>query len=88
MTLDPFIEGSATLRIELESPELAKTILEALQPETTSSPTDRATASLRVEDCVLVIEINASDLTALRAAMNSYLAWVSASKRLSESLVS
>ena len=71
--------GRATIEIPLESKELAETIRSALDPETNSAPSDRARVELVVRDTVLVIEITSGDMTSLRAAMNSYIAWVSAS---------
>jgi tRNA threonylcarbamoyladenosine modification (KEOPS) complex Pcc1 subunit len=78
--------ASATLSIDLESDELAKMIQSALLPEIDASPTDRCGASISVEGATLIIELTAGDLTALRAAMNSYLAWVSGCKMAVESV--
>jgi tRNA threonylcarbamoyladenosine modification (KEOPS) complex Pcc1 subunit len=63
----------------MESEELAKTIRSALDPETDSAPSDRAHVDVNIRGSVLVIQIISGDLTSLRAAMNSYIAWVSAS---------
>ncbi len=86
MTSKPVQSASATLSIDLESNELAKMIRSALLPEIDASPTDRAAASISVEGTTLIIEITAGDLTSLRAAMNSYLAWVSGCKKAVESV--
>ena len=72
------LTGKAIIEIPLESKETAEILLAALTPETKSGPSDRATARVRVHDSVLIIEVEAGDITALRAAMNSYIAWVSA----------
>ena len=72
------LSGKAIIEIPLESKETAEILLAALTPETKSGPSDRATARVRVHDSVLIIEVEAGDITALRAAMNSYIAWVSA----------
>ena len=71
--------GRSTLEIDVGDPELAKILHKALVPETLSVPSDRARVSLTLEGGTLIIEIEADDLTALRAAMNSYLAWISGS---------
>jgi len=71
--------GRAVIEIPLESEELAEMIRSALNPETDSAPSDRARAEVAVSDSALVIRISSGDLTSLRAAMNSYIAWVSAS---------
>lgn len=72
-------EGRAIIEIPVESAELAETIRSALNPETDSAPSDRARAKVSVRNSVIVIEIIAGDMSSLRAAMNSYIAWVSAS---------
>jgi len=66
------------IEIPLESKKTAEILLSALKPETKSGPSDRATTQVSVRDHILVIEVEAADITALRAAMNSYIAWVSA----------
>ncbi len=71
--------GRAVIEIPFDSEELAKMIRSALNPETDSAPSDRARAEVSVRDSILVIEISAGDMASLRAAMNSYIAWVSAS---------
>ncbi|MCK5150226.1 MAG: hypothetical protein KAQ65_00235 [Candidatus Thorarchaeota archaeon] len=86
MTGDRIVTAQATLTIDLEDSTLAEILYSAIKPETESVPSDRATASLSKKDGRLTISINASDLTALRAAMNSYLAWVSGSIRSVESV--
>jgi len=78
--------GHAVLEIDLESAQMAETIRCALEPETDSVPSERSTTQVSAEGTKLIIKITAEDLTALRAAMNSYLAWVSGSKRALESV--
>ncbi len=63
----------------MENSELAEILLKALKPETLSVPSDRARVTLTRKHDALIITIEADDLTALRAAMNSYLAWISGS---------
>lgn len=80
------LSGHAVLEIDLESHDMAETIKSALEPETDSVPSERSTTQVRAEGTRLIIEITADDLTSLRAAMNSYLAWVSGSKKALESI--
>ena len=70
--------ASAELVIDFESEETAKQVYLALEPETQTVSSERAITKLRVDEGKLHLQINASDLTALRAAMNSFLAWISA----------
>lgn len=72
------VAGKSVIEIPVESKQTAEILLAALKPETKSSPSERATTQVYVRDEVLIIEIEAGDITSLRAAMNSYIAWVSA----------
>jgi len=84
---DELIQACNSMIImDLGTTELAKIIHNALEPETLSVPSDRARAKLTVKGATLAIRIEAKDLTALRAAMNSYLAWISGSLGAIESV--
>jgi len=72
------VAGKSIIEIPLESKETAEILLAALSPETRSSPSERAATRVSVQNTSLIIEVEAEDITALRAAMNSYIAWVSA----------
>jgi tRNA threonylcarbamoyladenosine modification (KEOPS) complex Pcc1 subunit len=72
------VSGKSVIEIPLDSRKTAEILLAALKPETRSGPSDRASTQVSVRDTVLIIEVEAGDITALRAAMNSYIAWVSA----------
>jgi len=78
------VKGKSTVEIPLESKKIAELLLAALSPETKSAPSDRAITNVSIRDNVLVIDVEANDLTALRAAMNSYISWVSACLRTVE----
>ena len=78
------VSGRTFVEMDMGSSEMAQTILYALEPETESVPSERATTTIRVDGPKLIIEILAEDLTALRAAMNSFLAWISGAKRALE----
>jgi tRNA threonylcarbamoyladenosine modification (KEOPS) complex Pcc1 subunit len=75
------VEGHSILEIPLESERIASILFSALLPETESIPSDRATTKVYVNGTSLYVEVNASDLTAMRAALNSYIAWISACMR-------
>ena len=79
MSEERILSCKSSLMVDVETIDLARILHEALQPETLSVPSDRARATLTAQGNILHIQIDADDLTALRAAMNSYLAWVSAS---------
>ncbi len=80
------VKGNSILEIPLKSERIAKILYSALLPETESIPSERATTSVSVKGSTLVVEIVANDLTALRAALNSYVAWISACMRTIESI--
>ena len=65
----------ATIIIDLDE-KLIKVIETALMPETDTPSSDRSETSVIVKDNQLIIQIFASDTTALRASLNSYLRWV------------
>jgi len=76
-----FGAGEVTLELDLGTADRVAILTAALSPEIMSAPSDRSTVSLDSHGSVLVIRISAQDLAALRAAMNSYLSWVSACLR-------
>lgn len=72
------INGTAVVEIPLKSKETAVILYNALLPETESIPSDRASSKISIEGATLIIEIKANDLTALRASLNSFTAWIGA----------
>lgn len=80
------VSGRSTIEFHLDSEEEARLLYDALLPETHSVPSDRAETAIFSTGQILRVEISASDLTALRAAMNSFLSWISACKRTLDSI--
>ncbi len=80
------VKGNSILEIPLESEYIAKILYSALLPETESIPSERAITSISVKGSSLIIEIIANDLTAMRAALNSYIAWISACMKTIEAI--
>jgi tRNA threonylcarbamoyladenosine modification (KEOPS) complex Pcc1 subunit len=78
------IKSRSVLEIPLESEQKAMILYSALLPETESIPSDRATSRVAVRGSSLFVEIEASDLTAMRASLNSFVAWISACTRTIE----
>ena len=78
------INAVAELQIELPSANDARIVLSALEPETEAVASERATTTITQEENVLHLRVGAEDLTALRASMNSFLAWISACQRTVE----
>lgn len=67
-------------------PGLADPIFKALKPETLSLPSRRVAVTIDRSENKLVLEFKAKDLTALRAALNSYLHWFSAIQKTLDAL--
>jgi len=65
----------SVVKLELDE-KLLQAIDVALQPESESPSSERSKTSISIEDEHLIITTYASDTTALRASMNSYLRWV------------
>ena len=65
----------SVIKLELDE-KLLQAIDVALQPESESPSSERSKTSICIEDEHLIITTYASDTTALRASMNSYLRWV------------
>jgi tRNA threonylcarbamoyladenosine modification (KEOPS) complex Pcc1 subunit len=75
MNLEPRTQAEA--KILVEAPRGAvDIIIKALRPELESDISDRSKVLIKASEKGLVIEVSADDVTALRAAVNSYLYWV------------
>jgi KEOPS complex subunit Pcc1 len=63
--------------IQLSVPEsLSKLIQESLSPEVEHSISERSNVVITSKNCDVSIFIEALDIVALRAAINSYLRWI------------
>lgn len=67
------MKAQAVIRLNFSSEKQLKVVLEALRPETETSTTSRSKVDLTAEGRSLVLEFKATDTSALRAALNSYL---------------
>ena len=67
------MKAQAGVRLNFSSQKQLKVVLDALRPETECSTTSRSDVRLNAEGLSLVLDFSASDTSALRAAMNSYL---------------
>jgi tRNA threonylcarbamoyladenosine modification (KEOPS) complex Pcc1 subunit len=75
----------AVIKIELTE-KLLGVIEIALVPEAETPSSDRSNTKVMIEDNNLVIQTQASDTTALRASLNSYLRWVDGIQNIVESI--
>ena len=60
------------------SPEIVRVLQGALQPEAEKPSSDRSAIEISGEACALRMRLSASDVSAMRAALNSYLRWAEA----------
>ena len=67
------MKAQAIIRLNFSSEKQLKVVLGALKPETDTSSTSRSKVNLKTEDQTLILDFRATDTSALRAAMNSYL---------------
>ena len=81
------IGGQTTIELDMGSTELASIIYTALLPETKSIPSDRAITQVSSKGSKIIIQIDAGDLTSMRAAINSFLLWVSGSQRAAATVI-
>ncbi len=73
------LSAGADTEISIVTSERLAGIIEAsLIPEAERPTSERSAVSVRTDDGCLKIRIEASDVAALRAALNSYLRWASA----------
>jgi tRNA threonylcarbamoyladenosine modification (KEOPS) complex Pcc1 subunit len=67
------IEAVVSLKIKSE---MRNILINALKPESELTTSERSQTSINFWNDKLVIISHASDVTALRAALNSYLHWI------------
>ncbi len=65
------------VRLNFPSEERLKIVLGALEPETRTPPSSRSRVKVEGRRSSLTLSFEATDMSALRAAVNSYLRWVS-----------
>ncbi|UCE15956.1 MAG: hypothetical protein JSV12_08920 [Candidatus Bathyarchaeota archaeon] len=71
------MKSHIVVRLNFPSEERLKIVLGALEPEARTSPSPRSRAKVEGEGSSLILSFEATDTSALRAAVNSYLRWVS-----------
>jgi len=80
------MKAQAVIRLNFSSEKQLKVVLEALKPETRTPPTRRSKVQIKGEGNSLTLNFKASDTSALRAAINSYLRWILLTKTILESV--
>ena len=65
----------ADISIKFTDSKTAENFMVSLQPETINALTDRSNISIEKENEIIHLYIDAKDITAFRATLNSYLVW-------------
>ncbi len=77
MTMKKNLTKRASAEIHVDVPdEMVEAVLDALSPEIESPSSERSSTAIRKTVDGILIVTEASDTTAMRAAVNSYLRWV------------
>jgi len=78
--------AQASVRLRFKSRKQLDSVFKALEPETRVALTKRSKVKASVTDGFLVLDFEAADTIALRAAMNSFLHWILLTRDVLESL--
>jgi len=76
---------NAKVKIFLDE-KMQRVIKNALKPESETPSSDRSETEVLIKKDYLIIETHASDTSALRAALNSYLRWVEGISKIVENI--
>jgi len=74
------MKAQALIRLNFPSERDVEIALQALEPETKTAPAARSRVQVWGEGRNLILNFEAKDTSALRAAINSYLRWVHLTK--------
>ena len=67
------MKAQAVVQLKFSSEKQLHVVLQALKPETETSSTHRSKVHITTENQNLILDFKATDTSALRASMNSYL---------------
>jgi len=80
------MKAKATIRLRLSSEKQLTTLLYALAPEANRPVNVRAKAALERDGNFLLLNVEAKDTVALRAALNAYLRWIGSAVKVLETI--
>lgn len=69
------MKAQAIIRLRFVAQKNLNAVLNALAPEAFKPATNRSLAKIESENSVLILRFEATDTSALRAVINSYLHW-------------
>jgi tRNA threonylcarbamoyladenosine modification (KEOPS) complex Pcc1 subunit len=70
------MKAKATIRLMFASNKQLSALINALTPEVHKQISTRSKVGLSCDGQMLVLDVEANDKVALRAALNSYLRWI------------
>jgi KEOPS complex subunit Pcc1 len=70
------LKAKALIRLTFPSESHLEIILRALEPEIKTPASKRSKANLEKDGTLLILQVEARDTVALRAALNTYLRWI------------
>jgi tRNA threonylcarbamoyladenosine modification (KEOPS) complex Pcc1 subunit len=70
------MKAKAVVRLKFPSEKQLEIVFKALEPEVKKPTTMRSRTRLKKDDALLVLNVEARDTVALRAALNAYLRWI------------
>jgi tRNA threonylcarbamoyladenosine modification (KEOPS) complex Pcc1 subunit len=80
------MKAKATVRLPFPSEKQRISLVNALMPEVNRQISVRSKVTLKTDDIFLVLDIEADDTVALRAALNAYLRWINSTINVIETL--
>ena len=76
------MKAKAVVRLNFFSDNQLQVVTQALKPEIDSSKTSRSKVCMTLEGQTLILDFQATDTSALRAAINSYLRLIGVAMKL------
>lgn len=70
------MKAKAVARLKFPSEKQLEIVFRALEPEVEKPTTMRSRTRLKKDGALLVLNVEARDTVALRAALNAYLRWI------------
>jgi tRNA threonylcarbamoyladenosine modification (KEOPS) complex Pcc1 subunit len=70
------MKAKAIVLLDFSSQKQLNIVLKALEPEVKKSITMRSKTTLKKDNALLILNVEARDTVALRAALNAYLRWI------------
>jgi KEOPS complex subunit Pcc1 len=80
------VKAKATVRLPFQSEKQLTALVNALTPEVNRQIGTRSKTILTTDGLVLVLNVEAEDTVALRAALNAYLRWINSTVNVLETV--